>query len=288
MNLKIGVLFLLVILLTFNVSALVINSVSSVPEEITPGKVSIIEIGVENNREDDVTDVSVSLNLEEVPFAPDQSSTEFSFDEIKDGKIKYATFKIKALNNAESGVYKVPVEVRYEEDGEIKQRQSLISLTVNSKPIISASLEEALLLKGQENEIVVRVVNKGLSDIKFLEVEVEKGSYYSLLSPENVYIGDLDSDDFDSTDFKIIFKENSPTNLRIPVTLKYRDVLNEEFQETTTIDAKVYSKEQAVQLGLIQQNNTVSYVVIGIVLIIIYLIYRRIRKYYKRKKEKEE
>jgi hypothetical protein len=287
MNSKMFSLFLLAVLSMFSVSALIIDSVSSVPGETGPGETSIIEIGIENNREDDVRDVSVSLNLENVPFAPDQSSSEFSFDEIKDGKIRYATFKIKALNNAESGIYKIPIEVTYEEDEEIKQRNSVISLTVNSEPIISASLEEGLLLKGRENEMVVRIVNKGLSDIQFLELEVEKGSYYSLVSPENIYIGGLDSDDFDSAEFRIFFKENSPTNLRIPVTMRYRDALNEEFQERINIDAKVYSTEQAVQLGLIEQNNIITYVVIAAVLIIVYLVYRRIRKSRKRRKEKE-
>ena len=287
MNSKISVLILLSILLTFDVSALVIDSVSSVPAEIEPGETSIIEIGVENNRKDDVTDVSITLDLTETPFAPDQSSTEYSFDEIKDGKIKYATFKIKALNDAESGIYKIPVEVSYEEDEEIKQKQSLISLTINSEPIVSASIEEGLLLKNQENEISIRIVNKGLSNVKFLEAEIKKSPYYSIVSPKNTYIGDLDSDDFETADFKIIFKETSPTNLRIPLTLKYRDSLNEELQETINLEAKIYSIEQATQLGLIQQNNTTTYVIAAITLIIVFLIYRRIRKYYKRKKEKE-
>jgi len=286
MNKLIGVLFILALLIG-NSSALIISSVSTTPQEIAPGEVSIVEIGVENNGEEDINDVSVSLNLKDIPFAPYLSSSEFNFDEIKNGKTRFADFKIRALSNAQSGIYKMPVSISYSEEGETKERDSLISIAINSQPIIDAQVEEGLLLKGTENTLAVRMVNKGLSDIKFLEIDLEKGSDYSALSPEKVYIGDLDSDDFDSAEFKINIKENSPTNLKIPVTIRYKDSLNKEYEEKINLDAKVYSKEQAIQLGLIQQNNTFIYIVIAVVLIIAYLIYRRVRKRIKRKKEKE-
>ncbi len=281
-------LLMVIIFLSFSyVSAITIDSVSTTPSEIAPGDVSIIEFGIKNNGETDIKDVSVMLDLEEIPFAPHTSSTEFNIDEIKDGKTKYTLFKIKALNDAKSGIYKIPIKAIYKEDEETKEINSLISLTVNSKPIISGNVEEGLLLKGVENEVSIKIVNKGLSDIKFLEVEVNKANYYTLLSPKSEYIGDLDSDDFESAEFKIHFKSNSPTNARIPLVIKYKDVLNNEYEESFNLEAKVYNPEQAIQLGLIQKNNTTTYIAIAIILIIIYIIYRRIKKYLKRKKEKE-
>jgi len=268
--------------------ALTINSVLTNPSQIAPGRVSIIELSLENNGEEKITDVSVSLDLANVPFAPELSSSEFNFDEIKDGRIEYATFKIRALNDAQAGIYKIPIKITYNEEGTVKQSSSLISLIINSPPILDASIEKGLLLKGSENAVSVKIINKGLSNVKFLEIEIGKSSYYSITSPENVYIGDLDSDDFDSAEFNVYFKVNAPSTLNVPITLRYMDALNNKSEETFNLDARVYSREQAIQLGLIKTNNTYIYVIVVIVLIVIYIIYRRIRKAIKRKKEKEE
>lgn len=285
-----------------SVQALIIESVSTTPSEIAPGETSIIRLGLENNAEEDIEDVSVSLifreaikdsfsnvvTVNEVPFAPYDSASEFNIDEIKDGKTKYAEFKIKALNDAKSGIYKIPLQITYEEGGVIKTKSSLISITVNSKPIIGVSIEDGLLLKGNENKAVVKIVNKGLSDVKFLEVEIKKGAYYTILSQANVYIGDIDSNDFDSADFNLFFKENSPSTINLPVSVTYKDSLNKGYTEDFTLPLRVYTKEQAIQLGLLKKSNTTTYIIVVVVLIIIYIIYRKIKKWRKMKKKMKE
>lgn len=295
-----GILLSLVFLNIALISALMIGSVTTTPNEIAPGEVSIIELSLENNAEEDIKDVSVSLifrelvkdsfdnivSINEIPFAPYNSASEYNIDEIKDGKTKYAKFKIKALNDADSGIYKIPIEISYEAGGIVKTKNSLISLTVNSEPIISASLEEGLFLKGQENEVIIKIVNKGLSDARFLEAEIKKGTYYTILSPQKIYIGDLDSDDFDSANFRVYFKPNVPGTVRLPVKVTYKDVLNKKYTEDLNLQLRAYSREEAVQLGLLKRNNTVIYVVVVVVLIILYIIYRKLKKKLREKKEK--
>ena len=287
MKTKAGVLFFMIILITSFSSALLVDSVLTNPSEISPGEVSTIRIILENNQGEDVEEVSILLDLKEVPFAPHQSSSEFSIGKIRKERTDYATFKIKAFSDAEAGIYRIPLKVSYKEKDQVINRESLISIIVNSPPILSSSVEEGFLIKGQENQILVRITNKGLSGVKFLEVEIIQGSDYSLLSPKNSYLGNLDSDDFDSAEFKIYLKENVPTNLRIPVVLSYKDTLNKEFQETTYLSLKAYDKKQAEQMGLIEKSNTLTYVAIAIILILVYLIFRRIRNASKKKREKE-
>src|SRR3989338_3974305 len=97
-------------------SALTINSVSTSPDEVAPGEISKIRIEIVNNGDETVTDVSVSLDLSIVPFAPFDSSSEFSIDEIKKDRTKQADFEISALNDAKSGNYKIPVKISYMEN----------------------------------------------------------------------------------------------------------------------------------------------------------------------------
>ena len=89
-----GVMFL--IGLNF-ISAVSITDVSTLPEEIAPGKVVSIVIEVENIFEDDVYNLNVKLDLSgDAPFAPYQSSSEKFLDELNDGEEEDFKFKLIA------------------------------------------------------------------------------------------------------------------------------------------------------------------------------------------------
>ena len=288
---RLGSITILIILISLaSTQALMISSVSTSPNEIVPGEVSTIKIGIENDGDKDIEDVSVSLDLAEVPFAPYDSSSEYNIDEIRDGKVKYAEFEIIALSGAESGIYKIPIEITYKEEGENEKitKNSLISLTVNSKPIIGVGIEDGLLLKSQENEVNIKVINKGLSDVKFLEVRLGSSTYFDVLSSKNVYIGDVDSDDFDTAKFKIFFKENAPNSINLPVRISYKDALNNEQTEEFSLQIKVYTKKKAIELGLLEKSNTLAYVSVAIAVVVIWIVYRKIKKRRKLKKAKAD
>ncbi|MFH1358649.1 MAG: hypothetical protein ABIH37_02050 [archaeon] len=278
-------IFVCVFLISLSsISALVIDSVIMDSSGIKPGESTHIEIGLRNNGDADVSDVSVFLDLKEIPFAPFDSSSEYGIDEIREGKLKYANFELVSLNNAKPQTYKIPVQISYLEDGKSEKsvKESLISLDVRSEPIIDVSVEDSLLLKGKDNQVSIKIINKGLSDIRFLEVEVEKSTKFSLLSQKNVYVGDLDSDDFDSVDFQIFFKEDISENFNLPVILKFKDVFNKEYEESFEVPVKVYTEKKAVELGLMQKSNITGIIILIIVLIIIWIIYRNWRKRRKR------
>src|SRR3989344_5921840 len=81
------------------ISALTVDSVSFI-NEIKPGKTTTISIGLENDANEDIEDVSVILDLTELPFAPYNSASEYTIEKIKEGGIKSAEFEMIVLNNA--------------------------------------------------------------------------------------------------------------------------------------------------------------------------------------------
>ena len=220
-----------------------------------------------------------------VPFAPFESGSDFFTNEIQESKSKTAEFKVVALNDAKSGIYKIPIKISYIEDNVAKTQSSLISIMINSQPIIEVSVDDGLLLKGKENKVTFKIVNKGLADAKFLEIETKGSTSYSILSAEKVYVGDVDSDDFQTVDYQIFFNQNSLNRLDIPVTIKYKDVANKEYTQEFNPTLKVYTLEQAQNLGLIAKSNTTSYIVGVVILIIIFFVYRWFRRRRKRKEE---
>lgn len=280
-----GILFLLgLINLNF---ALIIDTVSMTPNEIAPGESAIINIEIENNGKEDIKDISVSLNLEGIPFAPYNSATDYNIEEIKNDDQEYARFEIIALNTAKSGIYKIPVEITYIQNDMQIIKNSLISIIVNSEPIISVIIEDNLLLKNKEGELLIRVTNKGLSDTKFLEIEIADSIYYKILSSKTSYIGDIDSNDFDSAKFKIYFKQNIPDQINFPITIHYKDGINNDYVKNFYIPLDIYSKEKAIELGLIKKSMTGLYFMVLITLIILYIIYKKVKNKKRMRKIKE-
>lgn len=268
-------LFLILISRAYSLS---INSVSTNPEKISPGEISKIAISLKNNGDYDLEDVSISLEFTNLPIAPYDSGSEIVINELESGKTKEVEFNIIAFNDAKPGIYKIPVKIEYNEDGIKKTKQSLISIIINSEPIIDVIVEEGLLLKGQKNTIVVKIINKGLGDAKFLEMELGTSTNYNILSQTKVYIGDVESNDFQTEEFQVYFNENSLKTISLPIKVKYKDINNKEYEKKYDVQLKVYTLEQARNLGLTPKNNTIYIGYLIIILIIIFFVYRIIKK----------
>ncbi|MBT4135704.1 hypothetical protein HOD75_04180 [archaeon] len=105
-----------------------------------------------------------------------------------------------------------------------------------------------------------------------------------MLGSRSSYIGDIDSDDFDSVKFKIRFNNDARDRVNIPVTIIYKDSVNKNYIEGFEILVDVYDRDEAIKLGLIQKNNFGLYFGIIVGLIIVYFGYKKFRKWKNAKK----
>ena len=287
MNTKILTIFCIIFFSLNFISAVSITDVSSFPEQVSPGEIVDITIEIENIFEDEVTNLNVKLNLENVPFAPYQSSSEKFLDKLRDGDEETFKFKLITLPETKSGIYKIPVTINYTDNNDALQgKTELISVIVNSDSELKVSSRDSnVLIKGRENTLSIKIVNSGLSDVKFVYASVPDISGIKFISEKEQYIGDIDSDDFDSISYNVYISESASSNVNLPVTLRFRDATNKEFTETQVINLRTYSLKEAQKLGIVKKPSYAIYIIIGS-LIPVYIIYRTIKK--KRKKKKLE
>ena len=275
------------------VASVSITDVSSSPEEVAPGETVDITIEIENIFDYDVTNLNVRLDLsgENVPFAPYQSSSEKFLDELDEGDEEDFKFKLITLPETPTGIYKIPVEISYNyEDGNDTilegPKLELISITVNSEPELKVSLDDSVvLIKGKENIVTLKIINSGLSDIKFLYVIPSDVTGLKFISEKEQYLGDIDSDDFDNAEYSIIVNADAPNSITLPITLNFMDATNKEFTENTNLVLKPYSLKEARELGLVDKPQIVPYVIVFI-LIIGYIVYRTLKKRKLKKKRR--
>ncbi|RMF06720.1 hypothetical protein D6764_01585, partial [Candidatus Woesearchaeota archaeon] len=181
---------------------------------------------------------------------------------------------------AELGLYKVPVKLSYRDtNGDNFSSTNYIGILVASTPEVYASLDESEITKaGTSGKVSVKFVNKGISDIKFLDVKLEQSDDYDLLSADEVYIGNIDSDDYETVDFKLFVKPTDKRFIDLPLTYSYRDANNKLFEEKQVLKLRLYSEEELKKYGFVKEKSFSGLLIVAVVLIAGYFVWRRFRK----------
>jgi len=277
-KMKITISLALILLLSLNLaSAVTVRSVSSTP--FSPGKEGTVSIELKNTLSDDALDVSLSLDLSNVPFTPVGSSEE-SVDEIQEDDNENFAFALKASNNIVPGDYKIPYTLSYTIGDEQKKVNGTIGITVTASAdlVFTLTLDNPVI--NQQGKINLKIVNKGFGDAKFVSVIVISDGY-TLLSEDQVYIGSIDSDDFETASFDAIFNSK---NALFTALIDYTDFNNNKMSKTISLPMNVYTSDEAVKLGIIKKNNTGLYIGLIVLLIVAWFVYRSIRKRMRRAK----
>lgn len=276
--------FFSIIVITSNIpfsQAVIVSDASQT--RLFPGSQANLQVILKNNLNEDVTDVSFNLAFANTQFIPIGGS-ETGTDEIREGKSKTLNFVIKASQNMEPGNYNIPYTIKYTDanDKEI-QRQGSIGVVVDGKTELDFSVETEKPVIGERGKITLKIINTGFGDIKFVNLKIQPQGFV-LISSESEYIGSIDSDDFETSTFEVIFKNESA---KLTATINYKDFNNNPKTEIINLPVTVYSKEKAIELGIIERDNTWIYVLIFVILIFGWFIYRSIRKKRKRNQIKE-
>lgn len=247
-------------------SAMVIKSVEA--NNFQPGSEQEITLKVKNTLDADTEDVSITLDLTSLPFS--MIGIEDNPDEISEDDTENFDFSLKALSSAKAGDYQIPYTLNY--DNETKK--GTFSLTVEAEPQLSYTVSTDTPVVGSKAKVTLKIINKGLGDAKFVGVTLIP-SGYTLLSEENYYIGTIDSDDSQNENFEVIFTSQNPT---ITARIEYKNFDNELVTETINLPLTVYNQEQALKLGIIQANNSGTYILVSVAFIIGWIVIRKIRK----------
>ncbi len=259
-----------------------ILSVQSIISEssIAPGSKSLLKIGIKNMADSLIKDAKVNLDLSSVPLVPAGSTNEKTLYQL-DSKSSYDfEFNLIAEPDAESKIYKIPLHLEYfDELGKKYTKNQTIGLTVGAKPDLSVTLDDSEIYEAQKpGEIVVKVVNKGVTDIKFMNLKLIPSNEYRILSNEEVYIGNIDSDDYETADFNLFIKSGKEKIVKIPVVIEYKDANNNDFKETIELNLNLYSALEAKKFGLKKGNGFVGNLVIIIIIVAGLFAYKKWRK----------
>ncbi len=254
------------------------ESVDLIPEKIAPGDTAKLGIRLKNIADSLLKNIKVTLTLDDLPLATLKSGNEKIVKQLDAGKSQTIEFNLIAEPDAESKLYKLPVELSYQDElGNSYSRSFNFGVTIGSEPDISVNLDSTEIYRaGTKGDISIRFVNKGLTDVKLLNVKLGEGPY-TLLSPSEVYIGNIDSDDYESADFTL-YVDSSAKQLRLPLSIEYLDANNKVFSQKVNLEVPLYDTTEAKKLGLVQSNGSAGILVTLIIVVAGIFIYRWMRR----------
>jgi len=261
--------------------AIRIQEIVSVPDYIAPGEAAIIRIEIKNSAKLHLDDVRIKLALPaDFSFLDDVNQVKIS--RLESEESKNISFNIISSPSISEGIYAASLVmdyvsylgVNYANVGEDKQDNYTFGLIVKGTPEIFAQIEKSEVYRGKDIGVVtIKFVNNGVGNAKFLTVELLDSENYEIISSNKDYIGDLDSDDFESVDFRIKLNKEKTTELLLKID--YRNSLNEDYSKEFKLPLEI---RDAKELGIKTNGTSTVIIVIIVIAIIGYFVYKKYKK----------
>jgi hypothetical protein len=265
-----------IFILVFALSLIAGISVDADYTIIYAGETADIDIEIDNNENFDIEDISIALELSDLPFTAIGSS-EKDVDDIDEDDDDTVSFDIRASTDITPGDYEIPYTLKYVDASNNSltyEKTGTFSLRVSAKTDLDFVVDvKDNAIVGQEGEVSLEIINKGLGEIKSMSIELFPQGF-ELLSKNKVFVGSIDADDSDTASFDVIYKTSNPT---FSAKVTYKDFDNKDQTETVSLTFKVYTKEEAIELGILKKPSYLVPLIIAII-IIAYIIRRIIKK----------
>ena len=257
----------------------------TMPEAIAPGERAMLLITIKNYATSLLKDVKVVVELGksgdvETPFSPVGSTNEKVISSIDPQSSESIEFDLIADPDAKSDTYKIPLRIQYSDVlNKNYSKTNTLSLVVGTEPDISVYIESTTIYTPDNTgEATIKIVNKGLTDIKFLSIKLSNGAGYKILSPYEVYIGNIDSDDYETVDYKLSVEKTTEKKLVLPLTIEYKDANNQNYKKNVNVELPLYTRSEAKKFGLVKGNGKVYYYLAIIAIVLAFFGYRRWKK----------
>ena len=253
------------------------TSVSIEPKEISPGSDGLVKIIFKNTADSRLKDIVIKLDLrnESIPIAPLTSTAEKKIKSLGVNGEETVYFNIIVSPNAEAKVYKVPLKITYYDDlGSLYTSDDTIGIAVNSESQFQLNIENSNIYNsGERGKVTVSVSNVAPLDAKFVNLELLDSKYYQVISQKSIYIGDLESDDFDTVEYDIYAKKTKDWKVPLDFLVRYKDAYNNELEYKKTLYLETYSYFGQLKYGIKSPKGIFRFIIFVAIIVFLYYFY---------------
>ena len=256
-----------------------ISSIKYEPEQVPPGGQADIKITVKNLADSLLKDITFNLDFssDDLPLAPYQSTSQRQIAVLNPNHQLPLIFKVIAKPDATPGLYKVPLNMSYNDaQGNSYSVSEILAISIGDVPKLNTYIKKSAVMQNKAAGVVtIEVANSGATNVKFFELEILDSEQFSLVSTTNYfYIGDVDSDDTESEEITLYIKTKENI-VNVPISIKYSDANNNQYSETLELPLNLYSTSQLTKFGVLAKSNNSLWVIIIILGLVGFFIYRK-------------
>ncbi len=172
----------------------------------------------------------------------------------------------------------LPIAIHYENEthGMQSAQEYSVLVPVSSGNTLFIYLDsQDKLTEGVVGEITIGVANRGLSRAKHVVLTIADEDRFKLIDSDTRYIGDIENDDYDTVDFRILPQSSDCSNVTVDV--RYDDDYGNTYSMTTEIPIKVYTSKEMKAIA--PKGSGYTWIIIAaLVLLLAYIFRKRIKR----------
>ncbi len=238
-------------------SFLNIKDVKTIPENPNPGQKFELVIEIENIADTFINNLKFNLNSEDLISIESSDIKYLKF--IDAGQTQNISFSLISKGNTEATILNVPIKIDFSDnEGTEHSKDTSFGIILLEEPQLIKNIEETeVVVSGDKGQISITISNIGVEEIKFMKATLEDNEDYRVVGNREIYLGNVDSDDFETANFDVYVKskkDSVPLNLK----LNYKDGLNNEYEENVELFLPLYSSGEARKLGLKPTGNFIG------------------------------
>ncbi len=245
-------------------ASLTVDHYEITPQPIRPGSNATLILNLQNRGRITAKDIDVTLDLSTTPFSTYGTGTYRRVNRILPNSEEEVSYNLVSDPKSETKVYSFPINLNFRDERNNKYNgSSRVSAIVNAPPQLMAVVEESTIKsKNVTGEVTFKIVNSGAVDIKFLQLQlVPSDQYDAPVASTTMYLGNLDTDDFETATFKMKSLVDAPTFM---IKLDYSDPFNQQYNQTFEVPMRIVS---AQELGGTQSYTWVYALIVAIILV---------------------
>jgi len=248
-----------------------IKEIKTIPEEVMPGEKFDLVLKLSNEADSAIRNLKIGLNSSSFVTI---GSTDEKYIKVLDSQGE-EEISFTLISKGDNGVlYDVPLEITYyDNEGNMESKDVSFGLIIMEKPNLIKTIESSdVVVNADKGTLSVTLSNIGNDEVKFVELIAKESEDYKILSSKHIYLGNIDSDDFESADFEVyVNSEDIPVNFEFE--LKYKDSLNKEYSEDLSLGLDLFTNSEAKKLGLKQQSNFVGSYIGFVVMVFVFIFW---------------
>ena len=172
----------------------------------------------------------------------------------------------------------LPIAIHYENEthGAAPVQEYSVLVPVSSGNTLFIYLDsQDYLVESAVGDITIGIANRGLARAKHVVLTIADGGRFKLIDTDTRYIGDIESDDYDTVDFKILPESSDCRNVTVDVS--YADDYGNTYSVATELPIKVYTSCEMKAIAPAGGGYT-GIIIVALVLLLVYVFRKRIKR----------